>query len=593
MNAYAICAVTLAGCLLVLGLAEAAELPPGTPLLGADPLAAFRLSGTGAEIEIVPVRGREFTRAIRARTRVKPQTSYATQLTAPTVAPVNKGDVLYARFYLRALEAADETAEGVTEFVFEKMGTPWTKSITYQARAGSKWKRFDVPFKAAASYAAGGAHVCMRLGFRVQVVEIGGFELTNFGRRLDISKLPVTIPTYRGQEADAPWRKEAERRIEKHRKADLTVRVTDGRGRPVSKAKVEVEMRRHAYGFGTAVSSHYLQDGKETQDKKRYREEIKKLFNRTVLENNLKWRGWERGRDKAIRTTNWLRDSGIEVRGHCLVWPNWRHLPGDMKQRQGDKAYLRKRCLDHIADEAGAMKGKLIDWDVINEPFTNHDLMDILGREVMGGWFKKAKEMDPDVNVYINDYAILSGGGGDSAHRRHYEETIRFLIDSGAPLDGIGVQGHFGSNVTAPGELLKTLDRFARFGRPLQVTEFDMKTGIEPFEAAYTRDFMTAVFSHPATVGILMWGFWDGRHWKKNAPIYRKDWSLKPSGEVWIDLVFKKWWTRAEGTTNRRGEFEVRGFLGDYEIAAERRGRSGRAGFTLTKEGGVVRVVVE
>lgn len=29
----------------------------------------------------------------------------------------------------------------------------------------------------------------------------------------------------------------------------------------------------------------------------------------------------------------------------------------------------------------------------------------------------------------------------------------------------------------------------------------------------------------------------------------RRDWSLKPNGAVYQDLVFKKWWTNADGKT--------------------------------------------
>ena len=47
-----------------------------------------------------------------------------------------------------------------SEFVFEKVGDPWTKSTLYMAHAGSEWKRFDWPFTARESYGAGGAHVC-------------------------------------------------------------------------------------------------------------------------------------------------------------------------------------------------------------------------------------------------------------------------------------------------------------------------------------------------------------------------------------------------------------------------------------------------
>jgi endo-1,4-beta-xylanase len=80
------------------------------------------------------------------------------------------------------------------------------------------------------------------------------------------------------------------------------------------------------------------------------------------------------------------------------------------------------------------------------------------------------------------------------------------------------------------------------------------------------RDFMTVIFSHPSVHGFLMWGFWDGKHWLGNAPIYRKDWSLKPSGEVYMDLVFNQWWTDVRGKSDTEGKMRVKGFLGEYEV---------------------------
>jgi len=577
-------------------------LPPGTPLVGPDGFGAMALSGTERDSEEVAVTGQAFTKALRVRTKQRPARPYNMQLTASTTAAAAKGDVILASFWARAAASSDETGEALTEFVFEKAGDPWTKSVTYSVRAGAKWRQYNIPFAAVESYAAGGAHVCFRVGYDPQAIELAGFRLVNYGRKVKVSDLPVTIPTYRGQEPDAPWRKAAAERIEKHRKADITVRVTDARGRAVRGAEVSVKMKRHLYAFGSAVNCRYLQEGGETPDKKRYRQEIVKLFNRVVTENALKWPRWESNPDHARKTVSWLRGEGLEVRGHCLFWPNWRHVPRSMRPAAAaggdaapapDPAALRKRVLDHIAEEAGAMKGKLVEWDVINEPFSNHEITDILGEESLVEWFKAARKADPVVKLYINDYAIISGGGGDSPHRRHYEKTIRMLIDKGAPLDGIGMQCHFGNAVTAPAEILKTLDRFAKFGRPIEITEFDMKTGIEAFEAAYTRDFMTAVFSHPSTVGVIMWGFWDGRHWKGNAPLFRKDWNLKPSGKAWQDLVFKKWWTEAEGVTDRRGGYGTRGFLGRYEVTASRRGRKGRAEFDLAKPGAEVKVVLE
>ena len=96
-------------------------------------------------------------------------------------------------------------------------------------------------------------------------------------------------------------------------------------------------------------------------------------------------------------------------------------------------------------------------------------------------------------------------------------------------------------------------DRFAKFGVPLQLTEFDIDTRNEPLQAEYLRYVMTITFSHPSFNGIVTWGFWEGRHWRPNGALWRRDWSIKPAGKMWKELVFKTWWTDEEHTTDVGG----------------------------------------
>ena len=60
-------------------------------------------------------------------------------------------------------------------------------------------------------------------------------------------------------------------------------------------------------------------------------------------------------------------------------------------------------------------RGLLEDWDVLNEPYTNHQVQDILGDAEMAAWFQAAKESDPEARLFINDYSILSANGADFA----------------------------------------------------------------------------------------------------------------------------------------------------------------------------------
>jgi GH35 family endo-1,4-beta-xylanase len=351
-------------------------------------------------------------------------------------------------------------------------------------------------------------------------------------------------------------------RIEKYRKADLTLHVTDAAGKPVAGADVRVRMTRHAFGFGSAVTAEMiLRDGPDAQ---RYRDEVVRLFNRAVMENDLKWGQWEQNRDRALEAIDWLRSKNIEVRGHNLVWPSAQYLPRDVMALKEDVAALRKRIDDHILDEATALAGKVVEWDVINEPYTNHALQDVLGNDEMIHWFKLARQADPTAVLFLNDYPILTGGS--DPHFDAFEKTLHFLKDGGAPIGGIGVQGHYGATLPPPAQLLAGLDRLARLHLPIAITELDVDTADEDLQADYLRDHLIACFSHPSVSEIIMWGFWEGRHWKPVAAPYRKDWSKKPAAVAWEDLVLKQWWTDTTVKTDAGGRATVRAFQGDYEI---------------------------
>jgi hypothetical protein len=136
------------------------------------------------------------------------------------------------------------------------------------------------------------------------------------------------------------------------------------------------------------------------------------------------------------------------------------------------------------------------------------------------------------------------------------------------------MQCHFDSLLTGPEDMLAILDRYAKYGMPIWATEYDVDIDDEEVSGRFTGDFYTTLFSHPSVEGIVMWGFWDGIHWKSNAPMYRQDWSLKPSGEAIRELLLKTWSTDIEGTTDAEGTFSTCGFLGEYEIQVSTAGKT-------------------
>lgn len=571
---------------------------PGVKMLGARGIREFVVDNDAKKVAVsfVKVEGQPFAEAVRAEIKEPSANNWDVQLHAYTTAPVERGDVLLATFYFRTEWAPEESGEGQTEFVFELAKDPWTKSISYPIRASREWKKVYVPFAAAESYGRGEAHMIFRLGYGKQIIDVGGVTVENFGKKLALSDLPVTKLEYSGMEAEAPWRKEAAQRIDKLRKAELSVRVTDKAGKPVPNADVQVTLAKHAFGFGTCVPAELIV-GNAKND--RFSELIPELFNVATLENDLKWVplagdwGGSFTLDRAKQGVAWLRSRGLGVRGHVLVWPGWKNLPQGLKARAGKPDELRNEVKKHIRELATAMKGSLVHWDVLNEPFDNHDLMDILGEAEQVEWFKEARAADPGAKLFINDYAILSGGGGSTPHRDHYDKTIQLLVDRGAPFDGVGLQGHFGTSLTSPEDMLKILDRYGRFGKPIWITEYDIVMDDLELAGRFTRDFYTTLFSHPAVAGIVMWGFWDGSHWKQNAALYQADWTEKPAGKAYRELVLGEWKTNVKGKSDASGTFATRGFLGEYAISVSAAGRAKTIKSALISGGASVAVVLD
>jgi endo-1,4-beta-xylanase len=566
---------------------------PGVDVLGGAGINALRVGGVAERVatSVVAVAGQPFARALRARIKENSQNLWDVQLVAPSASEVRSGDVLLASFWFRTEFVPVESGEAELEVNFELNHQPFEKSLMHTVRAGAQWRQMFLPFVAKRDFRAGEAQVAFRLGYPPRTVDIAELKIENFQKRLAFADLPRTKLTYSGSEVDAPWRAKAEERIERLRKANLVVQVRDVGGKPVADAEVTAELTRHAFNFGTAVPAEHVLSSSQ----KPLQDILLEHFNMATLENDLKWEAvadWGFPLERGIRGVDWLREAGLGVRCHVLVWPGWENTPLALKRLKDDKAALAAAVKKHVRDMTTALKGRCDHWDVVNEPYTNHDVLDILGPKVMADWFALARSSDPKPKLYINDFAILSGGGGTTAHRDHYEQMIQLLVDNGAPFDGIGMQGHFGSSLTAPDDLMAILDRYAKFGKDLAVTELDVVIDDEVLAGSYVRDFYTVLFSHPAVTTLVMWGFADANHWKKNAVMYRSDMTLKPGGQAYRDLVLGKWRTRVAGATDARGAFMTRGFKGRYTVTVKAGNRTSTATGVLSDDGSRIDVTI-
>ncbi len=552
-----------------------------------------------ANFLIVPAEGQPFPEAMQVETLERPAFPWHIRLRIPTSAPLRAGDTLWLGFAARRVHSLQETGEALVGAVVECSQEPHEKLLERDISVGAEWTSIGIPFVSDRDAKAGEIQVTLRLGYKPQTIEIGGAKLLNYGPGVDIESLPKTDSSYEGSSLDHPWRSAAAARIERLRKGNMAVHVVDANGIPIVGAIVEVRMLRHAFAFGTAIKSTCIA-GDDSADNRRYRETIEKHFNKVVFENDLKWPAWvnDRGgrqatREQILQTLDWCDARGIEARGHVMVWPSWQYTPTFLHELGDEPERLRTEISSHIAEQTALLADRLVEWDVVNESYAHHDLLDVLGRGAIVDWFREAHRGAPNVRLYYNDYTMFSGNGHGSPSR-HLEETIQYLLKQGAPIGGIGEQGHFGGSPPSPIEVLNALDRFARFGLPIQISEFDIDTSDTELQVAYTNDFLTAAFSHPAVTGILCWGFWEGNHWKPRAAFWDEEWNLRPNGKAWIELVQHQWSTNADLTTDAEGYASTRGFCGSYEVAVTVNGRKvGQQRIELNTDGSSLEFVID
>ena len=607
-------------------------LMPNNPDAAMDLFKFVSVQGD-ASAEKVTVDGPGFKRAWRITSVRKPQ-EWMTHLQTQRTDPIKRGDVIYATAWVRAIQIPDGKPQGRGRLYADTKASGYLCANDFEIPM--RWTR--VHFAMTASHDLVGEdrmHWMFTFGHTPQTIEFGGLQAVNLGPNVEKSKLPheALVLKYTGREADAPWRKEALARIEKIRKGDLTVHVTDAAGKPIADAKVKVEMKRHAYGFGTnfpisMLPAEYQQikplndDFKRTAgaspaDKERLQTELLRLFNCT--NGGLPaWSTWG-GADTRISQSDilgglrWLTEHNIPCYDQGVIYPSPEFNSPDANKlfEAGNKEEFRKALRDWVFISAKQFSPPMRSMQIANEIEGRPQYTNLLGRESVPEWFKWVKEANPNLAAQINgpyrlgEMQIKTANRGqawpESDGLQYYYDLISWLTKQGAPIDWIGFQNHAGVGAAGPEAMLATLDAFAAFGKELQITEYEMgvQDGNDPaqrqYQADYTRDFFIAVFSHPSTTRIMLQDFWQPAAWQFEAAscFFNKDWSMNLHGKAYEELVLKQWWTRQDGRTGATGDFATRGFLGEYEVIVTAGGKNKTVQTKLTKSGVTLKVQLD
>jgi len=520
---------------------------------------------------------------------------------------VDIGDVILVTFW------AKRNSASANVFMFAEDNENFEKEYYVSSELSPDWSQYFLAFKSIKNYPAGRLAVGFHFGAQAQDVDIAGFTALNFGDTYSIDDVPNTYSSanYGGHEADADWRAFAASRIETLRKANLDVTVVDQNGNQVEGANVRIEMQEHAFGFGSAFVSCRF-EGNDCYNPI-YVEKISNLdgrghgFNVGVMENSMKWDGYEEewisSPEELVDAIEYLAEKSIEMRGHTLLWPGYGNMPDDIQANANDLDYILNRIDGRIESmiEHPILKDLITDWDVLNEITTNDDLEKAFdnypgydsGVDLYKYVLEQVRDKDPDIPIYINDFVILSGAGSSEIVSNRYKGLLTELQEGEVPFDGIGFQCHIGSLPTSIYKLQEIWDEYSqRYNVPIKVTEYDVNPTVsEETQGRYMDDFLTMCFSHPALEAFIMWGFWDGNHWKNNAALYDFDWNLKPSGQAFVDKVFNEWWTEENTISNIDGVASFRPFKGTHKIIVSKGSAESEIEIDLNSNDGVEVVI--
>ncbi|MFP4417884.1 MAG: endo-1,4-beta-xylanase [Chitinivibrionales bacterium] len=454
---------------------------------------------------------------------------------------IRKNEVYELTFWVRR-----EKAPAPIEVVFVKGSPPWSYYSGKTFTADTAWTKCTMNFTA--PYTTTDIQLAFQGAHHPGVYYIDDISMKKAGE-FDL------------KDVSSDWYEKAEQRIDSLRKGDLSITIIDKNGKPYA-GKLTYEHESHEFEWGSCLNLH------GNKDDKQYKKTFEKHFNAGVFENALKWEEFERveGKPKhedVEQYLRWSEEKGFPIRGHALVWGIEKYNYDQHWARLKDDAFLVNAIRDRITRDVSYYKGRIPEYDVWNEPVHETALFNRLGDDILDSAFVWARRADPDAKLYINEYSIISG-----MDAKAYRDLIQRLLDNGVPVDGIGVQGHF-SGPVEPLEVASKLNYMAELGLPIKITEFDIDVaqagmGEQEMAQEYAEMFRTA-FSHPAVEGLLIWGFWEERIWKRQCGWYDSDWNAKPVADTIYNLIHNHWSTDGEAKVED-GKHAFRGFYGTYRI---------------------------
>ena len=397
----------------------------------------------------------------------------------------------------------------------------------------------------------------------------------------------------------------------------LEVQLVDEAGSPRAGVHVTAEQTAHAFGFGCIAFGMPITQEQREQDPAgaQLADQWLELFNAATLPFYWRWfeptPGGPTDVPRLRALAEHLRSRGVRLKGHPLLWhtlaPTWLMERDD----QAVEDTIRAR----ITREAGDFAGLVDQWDAINETVilpvfeAEENAVTRLARargrrHVIRLAFEAARAANPAARLVLNDFDLTPD----------YEAVIEECLEAGVPIDAIGLQTHMHKGYRGEEQIAEVLERFSRFGLPLQMTETTLLSGdLMPAHVVDLNDHQVeswpstaegeerqaeellshyrTVLANPAVESLTYWGLDDASAWLgAPAGLVRADGTAKPGYDALKQLITEDWWLgREEHRSDAEGLVRLQGFAGDYRLEIEGAVRE----VTLPRGGATLRLATD
>lgn len=200
---------------------------------------------------------------------------------------------------------------------------------------------------------------------------------------------------------------------------------------------------------------------------------------------------------------------------------------------------------EHIETIMSRYKGKIAEYDVVNEMFNEDGSMrqniwyKTIGADYIELALKKAHQVDPDAKLLLNEFNNEEKGHpkADAMYN-----LVKNLIERKVPIDGVGMQLHLDARISYSEDAIRqNIQRYEDLGIAVSFSEVDVRIPIEnskAYESAQENIYLMLykiASEMPNVTSFITWGISDKHSWVPytfpgtgNALLYDEDFKPKP-----------------------------------------------------------------